>query len=113
MTFYPMNMVLPETYRAQKIFYTQEKIRLQRKIKLIKDELISLTVWMGRWSLKVNSNKSLVMLINNYDNSYHHTTCGVVLLKVMDCEDLEVSISSDLKTTSNCKATATKVLLVM
>lgn len=75
---------------------------------VLQEDLNSLVAWMNGWSLEVNPNKSVVMQLNNYDDSYHYTLCGLVLPKVRNYKDLGVILSNDLKTTSHCKAAAAK-----
>ncbi|CAI2726681.1 unnamed protein product [Schistosoma spindalis] len=75
---------------------------------VLQNDLSSLVAWLDRWSLEVNPNKSVVMQLNNNDESYHYTIRGFVLPKVRNYKDLGVILSSDLKTTSHCKAAAAK-----
>ncbi|CAH8584143.1 unnamed protein product [Schistosoma intercalatum] len=75
---------------------------------VLQDDLSSLVAWLDRWSLEVNPNKSVVMQLNNSDESYDYTLRGFVLPKVRNYKDLGVILSNDLKTTSHCKAAAAK-----
>lgn len=68
---------------------------------------------MDGWSLEVNSNKSVVMQLNDYDDSYHYTIRGFALPKVINYKDLGVIISSDLKATINCRAAAAKGYMIL
>lgn len=73
------------------------------------DDLDSMIEWMNRWSLEVNSNKSLVMQLNSCDESYHYTVRGVVLHEVMEYKDLGLITNRNLKSTGNYKAVAAKL----
>ncbi|CAH8669480.1 unnamed protein product [Schistosoma bovis] len=75
---------------------------------VLQDDLSSLVAWLDRWSLEVNPNKSVVMQLNNSDESYDYTLRGFVLPKARNHKDLGVILSNDLKTTSHCKAAAAK-----
>ncbi|KAH9578555.1 hypothetical protein MS3_00008900 [Schistosoma haematobium] len=75
---------------------------------VLQDDLSSLVAWLDRWSLEVNPNKSVVMQLNNSDESYDYTLRGFVLHKARNYKDLGVILSNDLKTTSHCKAAAAK-----
>lgn len=46
----------------------------------IQDDPHSLVRWTGRRPLEVNSHKGVVVQLNNHNDSFHYTICGVVLL---------------------------------
>ncbi|KAH9592422.1 hypothetical protein MS3_00004352 [Schistosoma haematobium] len=71
---------------------------------VIQDDLNSLMALIDGWLLEVNSNKSVMVRLSNYDDWHHYTICGYALPRVRNYKESRVIPSSDLKTTSHCKA---------
>lgn len=64
---------------------------------------------MCRLSIELTSDKSVVMRINNGDDSYHYRTNVIVLHKVIDYSCLGFDIKNDNRTASKSVAATVKV----
>ena len=85
----------------------------ERDASLLQKDLDRLSTWSQTWQMSFNADKCKVLHFGSKNLRYDYTMAGSILSNVTSEKDLGVVISSDLKPSRQCAATAARANRVL